>query len=384
MKQNLIPALKKELENSFGRKIVSSRDCLQMVEDIYHKTGYTINANTLRRFFGLVRTDYNASPSTLIILSKYCGFDSIDDIEKISAKDYSDENINKEEVLHYLVALFKNLELDERHNELIENIVQQTILFMERNNSLIDRFQREMGKVLSGQYYYYELFVNMDRLNGYYGDGLRYYLRNNTSNEAKVFANSILAFRYWLTEKTSLLEKHMSEILAINVNHNYPSHILGRYIAAKLYYANARNETVDKILIDATKYHVAIMTKRANTPSSYPHFELAVCEALILTGLDEEALEYIRRGKSFLSGTKGSPGHPFSIWENMIENKKNKNDRVISTLSKNNPLLDQQLNRRYTNMLMLLQTPRINSNQFSTLIDETGYNKFKSLFAARK
>ena len=66
MKNDLLPALRKELENSFGRKVLSSRDCLQMVDDIYQKTGYTINTNTLRRFFGLVKTDYNASPSTLV------------------------------------------------------------------------------------------------------------------------------------------------------------------------------------------------------------------------------------------------------------------------------------------------------------------------------
>ena len=382
MKQNIIPALKKELENSFGRKIVSSRDCLQMVEDIYHKTGYTINANTLRRFFGLVRTDYSASPSTLIILSKYCGFDSVDDIEKLSTKNQPDEDINKEEILHYLVSLFKNLTIDERHNELIENIVQQTILFMERNPSLIDRFQREMAKIPSGRYYYYELFANMDRLNDYYGDGLRYYLRSNSSNETKIFANSMLVFRYWLTEKPFLMEKHMAEIDTITVTLNYPSHILGRFIAARLYFANARNEPLEKILIDATKYHVAIMTKRGNTASSYPYFELAVCEALILTGLDEEGLEYIDRGKSFLAGIKGIPKHPFSIWENMIE--KDKEEKIIKIKPKNNPLLGQQLNKRYANLLLLLQTPRVNNDQFSGLIDETGYYRFKGLFESRK
>ena len=82
MKNDLLPALRKELENSFGRKVLSSRDCLQMVDDIYQKTGYTINTNTLRRFFGLVKTDYNASPSTLSILLKYCGFNSIEELRK--------------------------------------------------------------------------------------------------------------------------------------------------------------------------------------------------------------------------------------------------------------------------------------------------------------
>ncbi|HLG38082.1 MAG TPA: hypothetical protein VI461_00390, partial [Chitinophagaceae bacterium] len=87
MKQNLLSSLRKELEHSFGRKIITSRDCIQMVEDIYHKTGETVNANTLRRFFGLVKADYPASVSTLNILSKYCGFNSIDEIGNTTNND---------------------------------------------------------------------------------------------------------------------------------------------------------------------------------------------------------------------------------------------------------------------------------------------------------
>ena len=65
-----------------------------MVEDIYHKTGETVNANTLRRFFGLVKADYPASSSTLTILSKYCGLNSMQEIEQLSSGDNSDADIN--------------------------------------------------------------------------------------------------------------------------------------------------------------------------------------------------------------------------------------------------------------------------------------------------
>jgi hypothetical protein len=174
MKNDLLPALRKELENSFGRRVLSSRDCLQMVDDIYQKTGYTINTNTLRRFFGLVRTNYSASPSTLSIFLKYCGFNSLDELEKISSGINTDGTINSEEVHHYLVALFKNLALEEDNNSSIESLVQQTIIFLERNPSLIDRFQREIATSPAGQYHYFERSVNMDRLNNYYGNGLRY------------------------------------------------------------------------------------------------------------------------------------------------------------------------------------------------------------------
>lgn len=379
MQQNFIPALKNELENSFGRKVVSSRDCLQMVDDIYQKTGYSINANTLRRFFGLVKTDYSASPSTLIILSKYCGFDSIDDFEKINVKEFSDPTINKDEVLHYLISLFKTLDINEGYSKMAVNMIQQTISFLERNPTLIDKFQREMAKIPAGQHYYYELCVNMDRLNDYYGDGLRYYLRaNQNDDEAKLFANSVLLFKYWLLESFSLMEKHMSEISSIHVTQNFPPHILGRYIAARLYYANACNESVEKTLIDATKYHVAIMTRRSGVHHSlaYPHYELAVCEALILTNQYEESMEYIRRGKTFLAD-KGAAVNPFGTWESIVDSKKN-NKTVAITLKKPvNNIGSHQLNKKYNSLVTLSQLPRINNVQLTSLINETGYTRFR-------
>jgi hypothetical protein len=382
MNQALLSALRKELENSFGRKIMSSRDCLQLVDDIYQKTGYTINSNTLRRFFGLVKTSYSASPSTVTILSKYCGFGSIDEIEKLSVTKESVTTINREEVLQYLLSLFKHLNGEKVHNTVVETMVQQTIVFLERNPSLIDRFQRDIAKIPAGRYYYYELSVNMDRLNDYYGDGLRHYLRIDNSNEARTFVHCLLIFRYWLTEDKELLEKHLAELAAIPVNHNYPSHILGRLIAARLYAANARNESMDKILVDATKYHVAIMTSRGNASPSFPDFELAVCEALILTNNHEEAMEYIRRGKSFFAGFKGiSPTHPFRFWENLIQSKKNHG--LVPTDLTRKPGSVQPLNypqnKHYHALLLLLQNPSAKPTQLAPHMEKTGFTRFYRL-----
>src|SRR5215216_3358897 len=109
MKQEALAALRKELEQNFGRKITSYRDCVQLVDDIYQKTESAVNVNTLRRFFGLVKTAYNPSPSTLSIFSKYCGFNSIDDLENISFPVNTGTVINKEEIYHYLLSLFKKI-----------------------------------------------------------------------------------------------------------------------------------------------------------------------------------------------------------------------------------------------------------------------------------
>ena len=40
-------------------------------------------------------------------------------------------------------------------------------VFLERNPSLIDKFQREIAETTTGQHYYYEKWPNIDRLNGF-------------------------------------------------------------------------------------------------------------------------------------------------------------------------------------------------------------------------
>jgi hypothetical protein len=376
MKNDLLPALRKELQNSFGRKVLSSRDCLQMVDDIYQKTGYTINTNTLRRFFGLIKTDYNASPSTLAILLKYCGFNSIDELQNISSTaTSSDTIINKEEVHHYLVSLFKNLNTEEDHSAVIDPMVSQTILFLERNPSMIEKFQREIADTTAGQYYYFERAVNMDRLNSYYGDGLRLYLRAKNNNEATIFANSIQVFRYWLTYETDQVETAMSAIRTITITNSYPPHIFARYIAARLFYAHIKGEVIDKTMAEASKYYMASISRSGILSSD---FELIVTEALILTNHYTEGKEYIKKGRSRLSGTKKSAENEnlFSFWEKLINSKRNTALKAILTPPKANlnPVLSiSPLTKRYYTILNWVATFKTKSGNFSEMIRETGF-----------
>jgi hypothetical protein len=221
-----------------------------------------------------------------------------------------------------LVALFKNLVLEEDNNAIIESLIQQTVIFLERNPSLIERFQREIAVSPAGQYYYFERSVNMDRLNGYYSEGLRFYLRAKSNNEALVFSNSVQVLRYWLTNSPELLEDAMFRMGTVTVNNSYPTHIYARYIAARLYYAHSKGEPIDKIIGEASRYYSNFLLRNGN---SNPDFELIITEALVLTNHYSEASEYIKRGKSRLAlGGKAHAGeNQFSPWEKMIIGKRN-------------------------------------------------------------
>lgn len=381
MKNDLLPVLRQELENSFGRKIVSSRDCLQMVDDIYQKTGYTINANTLRRFFGLVQTPYSASPSTLNILSKYCGFNSIDELENLSSTAETSDSIQTEEVLHYLVSLFKNMQPAEGSQPLVGTLVQQTVTFLDRNEGLIERFQREIANTAAGQLYYFEKAVNMDRLNSYYGNGLRYYLRAKNNNEARVFACSVQVLRHWLSDNGDELEKNMSALTAVPLSIHYPAHILARSIAARIYYAQFRGEIPDRILQDATRYYAAI-NARVGQPD--PEFDLIVGEALILTNHITEGNGFIRRGKAISSSSK----HPLyesqlAFWEKLVNSRKPSSIKIITGTFKPGralPVSPSPLNKKYFSLLSLTNDGRSKKSNLAAIIKETGFARLMQPF----
>lgn len=378
MRTDLLPVLRKELENSFGRKILSSRDCLQMVEDIYQKTGYTINANTLRRFFGLVKTSYSASPSTLTILSKYCGFNSIDELQNVSTGKATNHQAKPEELVHYMVSLFRNLPVRESFIPVVAPIVHQTVQLLNRNPGVVEKFQREIAGTTAGQYYYFEKSVNMDRLNGYYGDGLRFYMRARNNNEARVFTHAVLVLRHWLSNKYELLEKSMLALSSVPMSINYPPHILARSVAARLFYANYKNEIPDRILADAAKYYSVMQTRYEYIDAD---FDLVIGEALILTNHIQEGLEMIKRGKSKLQSGQNPPAEQlYAVWEKIGSQKKNPLQVLNNPLKPNrNPVvLSSPLNRKYLTLLLQPGTNRTQRKNMSALVDETGYKRLSS------
>lgn len=355
---------------------------MQLVEDIRAKTGYSVNGNTLRRFFGLVKSQYKPSPSTLTILLKYCGFNSLEELSGVQNKTVEGETPSDESILHFLGGLYKNLPLLEGHNLTAEAVVQHTIPFLDRHRGLVDVFQREIARTDAGRYYYFEMSVNMDRLDGYYGDGLFHYLRANPVAEGKIFAHSMLVLRYWLTGNKAQLDKHMQELGNIPVPPNCPSHILGRLMAARILFSHVHHQSIDGILADATKYLVSLLAgSQSIAIPTYPDFELAVCEALVLTGQEDEGAEFIRRGNQLLSFSRKPVSiNPFKLWEHIILSKKNPSRRTLPGTQRDKEMPSGNiLNRRYQNLVRIALTKSNSKDraQLSGLITETGFTVFE-------
>ena len=381
-------SIKKEIENVFGRRIVSSRDCIQLSDEIYQRTQTQINPNTLRRFFGLVKAETSPSNSTLTILSQYCGFQSLDEVKRINKEDISPDS-NAENFLHFLVSLFRNVQVKDEEDETFLNIALNTIYFLNRNPCLTEKFQIQVSKTKNGRIFYFEKFVNIDRLNSYYGNGLRHYYSENPDTKAQVFAHSLLVYRFWLTEERKILEKHFDIITGQNVKAPLPPFVYGRYLAALLYYADNNSQNTEKILLHIYDYYTSFPKSYASP--CFPRFELYIIESLILTGHYEEGLYYIREVKKSYSEEAEIDQWKFCqnflLFEAIALCKLNNQASAVAIFDKINPIQFYFLRKSFCNILYLIlseqlkkkQSPR-QEEQLNQLIRETGFYRLKKLF----
>lgn len=389
MRYQVEALIKNEIEYVFGRSIVSSRDCIQLSYDVFQKTKCQLNPNTLRRFFGLVKATYPPSYSTLTILSKYCGFHSIDEVVTLH-KDEPVQNPDTENVLHFMVSLFRDAPVKDENDDTFLSMVVNTLNFLNRNPFLADKFQSQIAKTRNGQEFYFEQFVNIDKLNGYYGDGLRYYYTEKQTVNAQVFAHSLLAFRYWLTCNDKMLQNHATAVQHQPVHECTEHFIHGRYYATQLYLAHALQMPVDDIITSAYQYHNRLQ-RSVGKKKSFPRFELYLAEALILTGHMEEGLYY---AEFATKNYKTEQEH--SDWRKFLQNfyllqaialyKKGNHTGANELYEKINMADFYFLRRKFANILYLLLTEKLrkqhtrHSQQLALLLQETGYQRLHAIF----
>jgi len=286
-----------EIEHVFGRRVVSSRDCIELCEEIFQKTKHQLNPNTLRRFFSLVKAEYPPSQSTLTILSKYCGFQSIDDIYRIkNTETFETGNLSPDTVLHFFVSLFSDTVVKDGDDQTFLTIVMHSIKFLNANKFLTDRFQSLIARTELGKKYYFESLVNIDKLNSFYGNGLRYYNKEASSNEASVLTTSLYVLKYWLSNEPDKVAKSMNERVLNNIDYNLPPHILARQLAAILFYNDFEGKDNEAHRLKIHDIYVEL-TNRDDCNLFIYGFSYIISEALFLTGYAGDALLYIEECK---------------------------------------------------------------------------------------
>lgn len=297
MSVNFLPklpaALKTEVEQTFGRPVFTFKDCIQLSDEIYAKTKVQVSPNTLRRLFGLVKTDSDPSKSTLNILAKYCGFHSMSSLPEALNQDHNSSSLDKESILYFLIHLFEEVPMNEMKQEAYLVLLKHTLFILNRDEQLAKDFQRHIAKTSNGQLFYFEQFVYLDKLNSYYGDGLRYYANEKNTPEAECFAYTLLVFRYWLTEEHEKLGEAYKHIEKYNGYKFRSANLHGMFYAASLLHAQAVGERRVEIVQEVQKIHAALSARKEKI-NEFPFFEYLFSFALVLTEQYAEALYYLQ------------------------------------------------------------------------------------------
>ncbi len=393
-KLKLYAVLRKEIEETFGRSITTSGDCNLLCAEIYNKTGSTLNQNTLRRFFGLVKASYPASSSTLNILARYCGYHSPDEIQLSESKPA--ENTLQEEdlsILYYFITLFKAVQIKDADDRTFHTFVGHTINFLQKKPDLIDKFQRAIVKTVNGRQFYFEYFVNFDKLNSFFATGIRFYINENKTPEGQLFGYSLLCIRDWLIGDHIALKKNFEYLRQQSLSPLVPPLIYGRYFAAQLFYADVFEPSSEATLVGAYNVHIGIKASKSKC-YLYNCFEYPLSYALILTCHYEEALFYINYA---IANYEEKDGHASQCGQQKLLllkavalSKINEKKEAENIFSKIHPSQFYFLSKKTDTILYLLLAFYLKKithkqfRQFKALIKETGFEKFSNFAETEK
>lgn len=291
--------LQREIQEHFGRPVASSRDCNLLSEELFQKTSFKVNPNTLRRFFGLVKATYPPSSGTLSILSKYCGFDSLEELvqHRSNGKVNGNGMHSSDALLRYFVGLFKNTVVQEPVDQTFLALVRQTILFLQEHPELATKFQKAIAKTPNGQRYYFELYAHIDQLNSYYGDGLVYYLKEKKTADAQIRGHALLLQRGWLTNDAAAVRRHMEKIGDQHLCDTSHPVICARYFASRIFHAHMEGLPTTGILAEALEQHHRIIPSDGYY-HNFPTFEYIFSLALTLTEHFTESLYYLEQAET--------------------------------------------------------------------------------------
>jgi tetratricopeptide (TPR) repeat protein len=386
MDKFLIDQLRSEVEKTYGRKILSSADCQQICIEIHQKTKLRVSFNTLRRFFNLMKDMHLASNYTCDVLSQYCGFPSFADFEKYkSEKRSGDSSMDKRHgdnnLLNFLIHLFHNTEATGVNDITYFSLVKQTICYLDRYPEIVDAFQRSISKTKNGQGYYFEQFINIDQLNGYYGTGLRYYLCEKKTGDAQVTGQGLQCFRYWMSMENEQLKKQWEQLQVFS-DQTSGSAAVARFFASQLYYQDLIGLQNESPLMQARRYYITMPATRY-TYSSYYCFENILAEALLLTGYYEEAMFYlnelVEKIKVFIpSYIDIALLETIYLFKAICYTQTNKKAKAREMYEKINPANFYFLSKKYLTILYLGLSKNMRSRhpegeQIKQLIRETGF-----------
>lgn len=244
------------IQKVFCSGIYTIGDCRLLAEDIELKSGLRLGVNTIRRFFGLLEA-VPPSKNTLDILALYCGYNnwlafiSVKVLQSLEVEagdlvmqslitgtvnwnDYAlfrkkfrrDKNLG--DAIFKLILVASQLKdeafllkaFDDRISDYVLPVTDINPFFYSlalgsfiRNNAdLHKKILPVWAAQKEGQRLFFEFYVDIDHLCGYYGDYIGVYHTHKKTAEATMFVAALQGLKAWfLNDRKSL--QHYNAVL---------------------------------------------------------------------------------------------------------------------------------------------------------------------------
>jgi len=279
------------LENTWGQKILYSKDCNALSDDIYHKIHVKISSQTLRRVFGFIVDGVQISKSTLRYLANYSGYENYEDLmvqssENLKPIDSSDVKYIK---LFYSINPIKSHQ-DENYHNASKNIAK--ILY--KKPEILQYASTYLSQSTAAQIYSFERFPFIDKLATGYQLHLKKYLREKSNPEAQLFGNCLLYTGYALSNNSSKRTEILRKLNEIPLHADIHPFPLGRKFACNILesYLNGEQQELEN-WIKLSVLEAATISKRKNEYNNFPYFQFILSDVLNLIERPVEAGEII-------------------------------------------------------------------------------------------
>lgn len=339
MEDYILSRLKVSVERRFGKTPVTKSDMELLASDIYVKTKHLVSYNTLRRFFGTVKSTKTSS-SVLDFFAEYCGYKSYRDFEysnipdlnfnmwnKLSELEEIDDSIYSElkqkallqdpvalSNLFYLFQKFISIKPVEEWSYFYYNLklnnqnpTENNILILLAN--MIGEFLRknkfselELSYLINNKILRVNLIYNFVDYSSLFEDGFYFNLIDQFSpvkSEDVVFKYSMLALKCYYQNKLDQSLKYIGRVLEVKPREDFFPIIDGRIQAAKILKEIIEKNEVSKNTIVSTLDYFKQQDEKKLMLYSMEILPLIVQFAPLCEEL-EEMMEYIDRSTEFI------------------------------------------------------------------------------------
>lgn len=272
---NLNSSIEKHLQQNvcklFGKQIRTATDCEDLSHLIYQKLNTKVSGQTLRRFFGLIKKDSEASVYTLNLLSRLCGFVDFQEFTSYySAHEHEEFFADSDEF---------SKDYWRKSEDLCKQLMESPELLMSTHHRLM--FFPLVRK------YFMELHPMRDLLGTVYSQYFLSYLKFNKSNEAKIFAYGFLFHAAFLQQNTELMDIFHRRVKETKIDDEMHVIPCGLKYGVQLLYADFTSKEVEfkKIFREMKIVRQQFV---AASQRSVCSFEYSVLEMLIFTDRKKE------------------------------------------------------------------------------------------------